>query len=521
MKKLLFISIFIFFQQLIVSQDFKELKRIYESLELDTEAKDNLKQKWIINDYLFVKEVYSRFKARNAFRINGNRVLNMDLIKSRLYQIEDGRIIIDVRRRYYDEEIEYFAFISSVTLKPLFDPIIDGFYLKEILGDKLYSRIKSKEYAFIDMSVKKFYTLEGFFYDINLNLLNPELMFWSSTSDNRNLPESKEELLNQEIDTTGIFSDTTSFYSENDTTMLNDVSPEMTTETVQPNKKLVAEDDLAFYIGKNKYLVSIFGKWGNEYINVPGWYYSDYIGGLRVTYYSEIDPRKSLNHYAYSVYVGTSYPSVRPIKQEKETIRPLFNSGKNVYFKISGDPLKYIFNNFKDSEFFLEGLFSVSSRNKNGYGINYAIDFYSIRNYFVFGGKKRNIFSLGDFGQFEAGLGIATHDIHYYQIIPDTNKIWDLESEKGPMDRFNHFVYAEFGFTRSGGLIQHSLSGMISHNVQFGFGYVGLKARIMIYETFGLEVIVQTAYGGSKEHPFPHWREDSYFVLSPIFRINY
>ncbi|MDP3830781.1 MAG: hypothetical protein Q8Q47_05900, partial [Ignavibacteriaceae bacterium] len=69
------------------------------------------------------------------------------------------------------------------------------------------------------------------------------------------------------------------------------------------------------------------------------------------------------------------------------------------------------------------------------------------------------------------------------------------------------------------GLIQHSINFVFGHSVE-GFGYYGLKTKVMLSDTFGFDVRFYSAYN-SDLSKFPVWREESYIVFSPVLRINY
>ena len=92
--------------------EFNKLQRVYESLEYNTIAFNDLKQKWIIADPLLVREIYNRFVVRNALRLGGNNI-SLETLKAKTNFVYDGKIVIDLRKRYYDDEVEFFAFVSG------------------------------------------------------------------------------------------------------------------------------------------------------------------------------------------------------------------------------------------------------------------------------------------------------------------------------------------------------------------------------------------------------------------------
>jgi len=462
MKNLYFLLLFLILPlSMVKSQDNREiltdLKKIYESLEYNTIAFDDLKQKWIINDPLFIREIFNRFVVRDALRLDGAKV-DIETVRRLTQDIYDGDVVIDLRKRYYDSEVELFAFINVNEIgkeepKYLFDPIIDGFYLREIIGGALYERVKVEGYFLSDITKKIYDVKPGYFFDVKLNLLEPEVMFWNTTSDYR-----------------------------------------------------------------NKYLLSLFGMWGNDRFFVPGWYSREFVTGLKMTYYKTIS--QNPKNFTYSVSAGITMPTGRPFVGSPSTYKPLFQSGQSVYFNIIGDPLKFVLDDFEDFQMMLEVKYTTATFKKKDYGITDSLDFYSNRTYINIEAKKRNLFNLFDFGDFEVGLGISNPDINWYRITKRSATVIDMEKGKKEWtDRFDHYFYVDFGAVRTGGLIQHSTNVIIGHNLKDG-GYFGLKTQVMLSENFGFDVRIYNMYGTKKSKMAP-WREDSYLVFSPVIRINY
>lgn len=449
---------FAIFSNLIFSQSedevAKDLKKIYESLEYNTIAFNDLKQKWIINDPTFIREIYNKFVVNDALTIEGKSV-PLDVIKSKTQDIYDSKIVIDLRKRYYDDEVEYFAFISEEEIgnenpKFMFDPVTDGFYLKEILGERIYEKIKTESYFLNNITKKDFDVKTGYYFDIYMNLLNPEIMYWNTTSDFR-----------------------------------------------------------------NKYLLSAFGKWGNDYIFIPGWYSREYTVGSKLTYYKTL--AQNPDDYTYQIALGVVQPANGAYKGNAK--KPLFVSGNAAYFKISGDFLRFIDEDLKDYQVNIEVKYTGDDFKTKDYGINYTMDFYSNRLYYVFNVKKRNWFNLFDLGMFELGGGYSLHDINHYQINPGAAKVANLDGNKSMLKKLSFFPFVEWGLSRYGGLIQHSISGIFSYSPD-GFGYIGMKVKVMLSDTFGFDTRFFGSFYSDKKK-FPEWRNDQYIVFSSVLRINY
>jgi len=462
MKKLtLLLLVFAFaytgYSQVPDSNEVSHLKQIYNSLEYNTIAFNDLKEQWIINDPVFVREIFNRFVVRNAFRINDKKVTK-EYLATAAEEIQNGNILIEVRKRYYDDELEFFAFIPEGEIqqqnpKYTFDPVIDGFYLREILNDKIYDKIRSRDYYFDNLTKTDYDVKSGYYFDLKLDLLDPEIMYWNTTSNAR-----------------------------------------------------------------NKYLLSFFGKWGDERIMQPGWYANEYIYGSKVTYFSNISNNQQ--NYTYSVSLGTNSPASRPYLGTAP-LKPLMVSGQAIYVKIAGDLLKYIDDSLTDFDLSIETKYTfVDNTKTKDYGkLATKFDFYSNKTYFILELKKRNLFNMFDFGEFEAGGGVATADIHHLQYDPTAVKITDLQGTKSLFDKFSHFLFVDLGVSRTGGLIQHNLNTLIGYNLQGGFGYFGANLKVMLSDTFGMDIRYMNTFGlDKKKEP---WRYDSFLVFSPVLRINY
>lgn len=463
MKKFsLLLLVLVFFQngfsQETDSNTVAHLKKLYNSLEYNTIAFNDLKEQWIINDPVFIREIYNRFVVRNAFRVNDKKVTD-EYVKQKTQDIYDGNILIEVRKRYYDDEIEFFAFlpeeeINQLNPKYTFDPFTDGFYLHEVLNDKIYDKVRNRDYYFDNLTKTDYDVKTGYYFDLKLNLLEPEIMFWNTTSNAR-----------------------------------------------------------------NKYLLSFFGKWGDDHIMQPGWYANEYIAGSKVTFFSNVSNNQQ--NYTYSVSLGTNFPASKPYKGTVPA-KPLFVSGQALYVKISGDVMKYIDESLTDFDLSVESKYTfVDNKKALDYGKYLTkFDFYSNKTYFIIELKKRNLFNLFDFGQFEIGGGIGAPDIHHLQYDPASAKITDLDGTKTLFNKFSHFAFVDFGVSRTGGLIQHNLNTLIGYNIQDGFGYFGVKIKVMLSDTFGMDIRYFNTYGVDKKKYAP-WRYDSFLVFSPILRINY
>lgn len=435
--------------------EFDKQQRIYESLEYNTVAFNDLKQKWVISDPLMVREVYNRFVVHNALRIGGMNI-TMNVLKEKTNLIYESKVVIDLRKRYYDDEIEFFAFIPENELqsaKPnyLFDPIKDGYLLKEIVGDKVYEKIKTQGYFYSNLTKTNYDSKSGYFYDVYLNALEPHVTFWNTTSANR-----------------------------------------------------------------NKYLVSAFGKWGNDKIMLPGWYADEYVVGGALTYYQSIS--NDLNKYLYDVRIGTAFGAGYPFRGGVVPSDHLLNTGQAVYVRAAGDILKYFIDGADGFNLALEVKYSLNEKRVRDFNVAPTDTIYSNRNYATLSLNVADIADFGDLGAFELGGGVGSSDIYRYKANPKLNNLTDLEKSKAWGSKFTHNVFINMGVTRSGGLIQHHIWTTFTYNT-VGFGVIGVGGQVMLGEQFGVDLRVMKSFGlNQKKEP---WRPDTYIVFSPILRINY
>lgn len=545
----------------------KELKDIYTNLEYNTSAFDDLKEKWIITDKTLIRNIYNQFLAKDQLRLRDKKP-SKEYVSYFTEAIYDGKIIANVTKRHFDNEVEKFNFslrendkelIKNLRLNVKYgsgkidvlpfttivenslrgninidiyskqditdtsdvlnifnslnqnhllysdkfpisskfaelftkeinqgqisvkinksiefvnspnneliyestqylpDPIIDGFFLEEIVGKELYSDIKAK-HMHIELSKEDFTVDESYNFDINLNFFNPELMFWQSTSE---------------------------------------------------------------YV--DKYLLSAFGKWGNDYITVPGWFGGDYIAGAKLSYAKNIN---NTNDSSYSISIGSSFKGGHTFPQQLPEKKTYF-SGRSLYVELIGNPLSIfdpeIFNNFKLK---IESLIQLEEYNYLDYVHPKSEqivrgDFFTVRNYLNAEIKKYNItdfrlFDILKLGKIEAGIGYSLLDLHHYNINTETEEVENIFIEDGNQQ---HIAFVELGVAQREGLFQTGISTLFNYNFTAKYGYATLKVLAMLNNTFGLDLRFSASL--IEEEKLPNWRNGTYFTFSPIIRINY
>ncbi len=457
----LFILGFIFISNIYAQNDeakdveLSNLINLYTNLEYNTIAFDDLKNKWIISDPLLIREVFNRFVVHNALRQKG-KVLNHNEIRQKSLEIQSGNTLIFLRKRYYDNEIEYFAFVPyseiyKQTPELLVDSVDDGFYLRSIIGDRLYKKLQERSYFFSGVTKEIFDVRAGYYFKIYLDLIEPELMFWSTTSHER-----------------------------------------------------------------NKYLLSFFGKWGNDDIFMPGQFLRTYTAGARLTYFDVISSEPG--DYSYQVSVGIGLPSNNMYVSALPKTANLMKAGQDIYIGLSGQPFETLFPKFENFYMDLELGYNVFDYTYKDIGITRQLDFIAFKDYLSIKVRKRKIFKIFNLGQFKASLGISAHDIWKLRVDPTIKDITDLEPNKDFLNKFVHYVTGGVGIEKFGGLIQYDVDFNFGYSLQ-GYALGGVKASFMLSDNFGLDLRYYQALGFDKAK-IP-WRTDTYMVFSPIIKINY
>jgi len=436
----------------------QRLEKIYRNLEYNTTAFNDLKKTWIVTDPVYVREIYNRFVVKNALTIHGVKP-SAEVLAQKSKDIYDGNVFVELRKRYYDDEIEILRFFTESKLITkdssdyFFDEIRDYVFIKSILGDDMYQDLKKQFYALNDLTKTTYDNKYAYNYDIYFHIFDPELMFWNTTTDQR-----------------------------------------------------------------NKYLVSLIGRWGNDYVSLPGWYYPDYIVGVKVTYIDYLINNRPNN--TYIIEMGTGIQARQPVLgiEADEISKRLFHTGASLYFKAQGNPVKLFMEDMLDIDLTIEGMLSLTQYKTKDFNLGYLTQFYSQRNHFTFFAKKKELVNFEDIGALGVGLGISSYDIYHFLLDPDQLKLTDLETNnKG---KFKNNLLAEVSLAGEGGLLAHNLTTLFSYDYTESYGFLGFKMFFMLNNTIGFDFRYFTSYRFSTK-PLPFYRSSSYLVFSPVIRINY
>lgn len=441
-----------------VASRLERVEKIYRGLEYNTTSFNDLKQKWIITDPTYIREIFNRFVVKNALRINGRKPTLAEIEKNAQY-IYDDNVFVDLRRRFYDDEIEVVRFFKEPKMATadssdyFFDPVQDFIFIKDILGNELYQDMKKQMYALNDITKTSFDYKPAYNFNIYMHLYHPEVMFWSTTTDNR-----------------------------------------------------------------NKYFVSAFGNWGNDHIALPGWYFPDYIAGFKMAYADSIV--NSLPDVTYAIEAGIGIPAIFPDLglQDNGSQRKLENSGTGFFLKGSGKFLKGLSSDLSDLNISVESYFSIGTKSGSDLKKPLGSRFFSTRNYVDLFLLEDNILKLSDWGAFYAGLGGSAFDVKYYEVTSfnDAPSLTSSKFENG----FRYSITSEFGLHNTGGLLSHNVGILMNYNLSEETAYLGMKTSLMISNVIGVEFKIMTPIRMSSV-PQPAYRPDTYLVFSPIIRINY
>jgi len=436
----------------------ERIQKIYRNLEYNTTAFNDLKKTWVITDPIYVREIFNRFVVKNALRLHGVKP-STEIIEKKAKDIYDGNVFIELKKRYYDNEIEELRFLTESKLESqdssdfFFDPYTDFVFIRDVLGRNMYEDIKHQFYALNDLTKTYYDNKQAYNFDIFLHFFEPEIMFWKTTTNE-----------------------------------------------------------------KNKYLLSFIGRWGNDFIGFPGWFYTDYVAGLKLTYIDYLINNRPNNTYSFEL--GTGFPARQPLfgNESHDVAKEFYHTGANFYIRGSGNILKLFWKNSYDLDFYFQGLFSFTEYTVKDFGIPYITQFYSNRNNMTFLVRKKELLPITDFTALGVGLGFSTFDVYHYLLDPDLTNLTELNPSSN--SRFKKNIVGEVFFTGEAGLLNHYVSLITVHNMTDSYGLIGTRMFFMLTNTLGFDFRFFTSYKFTSA-ALPFYRNSSYLVFSPVIRINY
>ncbi|MBD3411429.1 MAG: hypothetical protein GF419_14645 [Ignavibacteriales bacterium] len=446
-----------------VEEDYKyeKLEAVYRNLELNTMTFDDVKVRWIVTDPMFIRELFNRFIQENALRVRGERP-TFERLKAATKDIQQGRINVEIKRRYYDNEIQTLRFFMAPeylsaedTSDYFFDEIYDYVYIKRILGDKVYDLLTKRFYSADDVTKTVHYHTEGRNFDLYLNLFDAHATVWNYTLDQ-----------------------------------------------------------------SNKFFGTGFGKWGNDVIVFPGWYYPQYFVGMRFEYKTyrfvnieNTDEEVAQTNADYRAAFGMGFPAknINETSESSVGIRPaLFQTTQNMYVALHGNPLGMATPVLEDLIITLEGSLPMTEAVVADYEMEFPSVFWTNKTYFTAAFDKTKLYEIPDIGILSAAIKVGVFDVGKYFLDPAETELIELVPPE-----YHIVPAAGFGIRRFGGIVGYDLDVMFHYDIE-SIMQLDVNMRFLISNTYGVEIKYVSGLSD-----MPEYRDEAYFAFSPILRINY
>jgi hypothetical protein len=159
------------------AQTKQQLRSLYDSLSVDTRALDPFKERWVVNDPIIIREVFTQLKRRTSTALAADSLQRLVEQTGRYVSnglSEDLRLVCT--KRYYDQEIEAIEFQlhnkdSSQSLGMLRDYVL----VLDALGLETYRLLQAQRYK------DRFADTKGTRYDLYLSPLETRIMLWATS----------------------------------------------------------------------------------------------------------------------------------------------------------------------------------------------------------------------------------------------------------------------------------------------------------------------------------------------------
>ncbi len=447
-------------------------KRIYENLEYRTDGFNDLKKQWYLNEPMIIRQIYNNLVLNGFLLHNGHPITNEDTLKLFSNKFYNSRVLVKLRQRYYDDEIERMEFIlenenPGIDTARFIDPIKDWVLVREAVGDSLYEVLKKKKYTYTNLTKDYFQHYNLYFYDLYFSAINPSLMFWASTS--------------------------------------------------EANTQFDSESPFNKFNRADKYTMSFFGKWGVDQLSKPGWYFSDYIVGLKILHLDMLvnDP----DDFEYGLYLGFNF-GVKDVLVENSSFfkpRRIDSKTSNMYIKAAFNPFTLLGYDWRYFNLGVESFYNIKDKpvteddikilQETGADYIYS---HTIKNFTTIYAQQKYLTDVLGLGYLFLGMGITFHNYSLLTATVDDSEFQVFENTKYIVPSF------EIGLTKSGGLIYSETIFQLNYNSKAKFGFWGIKLHMLIRNSIGFDI---KYFKGFRN--VPGWHQDSYFVISPIIRINF
>jgi hypothetical protein len=264
------------------------------------------------------------------------------------------------------------------------------------------------------------------------------------------------------------------------------------------------------------YAVSLFGRLGNDALDLPFWYRGTMIGGLSLTHMGDLPENVDPDYSLYRIRLGVEEPvnfsfpsSSQPSENSLFKDRRLEGSGTSVYLQGSYAPWSDVpFLGIDTAGYVrLNAELCVAIEDRDKFSPRVPETFYSIRNYVSLLAEVRRL------GLFNLGAGLAWHDVHHFS----KNLVDGRVSRIDPTTN-NILASIEVGIAEEGSILQYDIKTSLHFSLTEGYGYLMVKPVFMISNILGIEVTYSKAIRASH---LPVWHYDSYLVFAPFLRINF
>ncbi len=262
--------------------------------------------------------------------------------------------------------------------------------------------------------------------------------------------------------------------------------------------------------------ISAVGRLGNDYLNLPFWFKSSIIAALELLYIDDVTVTDQTYH-KFSITAGLEVVNNFSVLHQDDFSpssvfkkRILQGSGESFFLKATWTPEKRL-NVLTDQpderiDFTFEA--SLGFHEKTAYASNVPDTFYSIRNSIIAKASLQNV------GLFRLGGGLAWHDLHRFARF---NPVTHLPARVGPTE--THLLpFIELGIAHDGSLLQFEIMTSVNYSLDDGYGYFGVKSKLILSNMLGLDLRYFRSYRSSH---LPPWQYEKYFVPSFVVRINY
>ncbi len=263
--------------------------------------------------------------------------------------------------------------------------------------------------------------------------------------------------------------------------------------------------------------VSVFGRLGNDALDLPFWFRGTMVGGLAFRFIDRPSAVRDPGYDLYAIRVGIEEPmnfsvpyGSPPSPNSFFKPRKLQGSGTAVFLSTKYAPWTEVPFLGIDTAGFVQLTLElcVAIEHKERFSPRLPEEFYSVRNSATFFAEVKRL------GIFNCGAGFAWHDMHHLtRDALNDNRASRIEPPVG-----NVLALLELGVADDGGVVQYDIRTGIHYSLTDGYGFFVVKPTVMVSNIIGVEVQYFKAFRAGR---LPSWHYDNYLVFAPVLRINF